>query len=214
MKHVFISYVHEDSEMVKNLSYHLTSKGVNVWLDRNNILPGVRWKDAIREAIQEGNFFIACFSQAYSSRDKTYMNEELTLAIEGLRQFSAHRAWFIPVLLSDCKIPNIDIGAGKTLNDIQAVFLYKNWDDGIQRILEVVQPIAPEEIRWQKILAEHKQRPYKPRCVMCGETYGVDNIYICSVCGVDYCFHCVWELEKIEDDTMNRWKCPCGGELR
>jgi hypothetical protein len=36
-----------------------------LWLDKTDIKPGYRWKDAIREAISEGDFFIACFSEAY-----------------------------------------------------------------------------------------------------------------------------------------------------
>ncbi len=78
MAHVFISYVHENEEDVQRLCDELTRHGVKVWLDRNDIKPGFRWKDAIREAIQQGDFFIACFSEQYRSRDKNYMNEELT----------------------------------------------------------------------------------------------------------------------------------------
>jgi hypothetical protein len=72
------------------------------------------------------------------------MNEELTLAIEELRQFSTERVWFIPVLLSECDVPARKIGGGETLRDITWVPLYENWDIGIQRILEVIRPIPPE----------------------------------------------------------------------
>ena len=61
------------------------------------------------------------------------MNEELTLAIEELRQFASDREWFIPVLLSECDIPARSIGGGETLLDINWVPLYENWDAGIQK---------------------------------------------------------------------------------
>ena len=77
-KHVFVSYIRENSEEVDKFCDELTKHGVHVWLDRNKIQPGVRWKDAIRNAIRRGDFFIACFSKEYTSRDKSYMNEELT----------------------------------------------------------------------------------------------------------------------------------------
>ena len=143
-EHVFISYVRENSKEVDNLCDELSKHGVHVWLDRNKIQPGVKWKDAVRNAIRRGNFFIACFSKEYTSRDKTFMNEELTLAIEELRQFSTERVWFIPVLLSECDVPARKIGGGETLRDITWVPLYENWDIGIQRILEVIRPIPPE----------------------------------------------------------------------
>lgn len=211
MAHVFISYVHEDGDTVQKLCDRLEFAGVSVWLDRNSIQPGRRWKNAIREGIENGNFFIACFSDAYHNRQKTYMNEELTLAIEELRQYPTNRAWFIPVLLSDCPIPEISIGAGSDLGDIQAVALFNDWDAGVNKIIEVINPVPPEEIRWQEIMDAHQVRPGKPTCDLCGERYSIDNMYICSKCGADYCYHCVWKFERRED---GKWNCPCGGILR
>jgi len=160
MSHVFISYVRENQEEVDRLCDELTKHGINIWLDRNDIAPGTRWKQAIRRAIREGAFFIACFSEEYSARSMTYMNEELIEAIEILRQRSIDQPWFIPVKLSDCEIPHRDIGAGETLRDLQWVDLYAAWEAGIQRIVGVIQsaPIAielssKEELRSRIILA-------------------------------------------------------------
>ena len=78
MPNVFLSYVRENQEEVGLLIKELQKHGINVWFDRNSITPGSRWKDAIRSAIRKGDYFIACFSEAYTSEQKTYMNEELT----------------------------------------------------------------------------------------------------------------------------------------
>ena len=147
MSHVFISYVTESWEAVDKIHKKLKSHGINVWLDRDDIKPGAHWKQAIREAIRQGAFFIACFSKEYNKRDKTYMNEELTVAIEELRQHPTDRVWFIPVKLNTCKIPDRNIGGGETLNDIQHVKLYKNWDNGIQRIIDVIQAESSDPTR-------------------------------------------------------------------
>ena len=71
------------------------------------------------------------------------MNEELTIAIEELRQHSTDQSWFIPIRLNECEIPDRDIGAGKTLRSLQRVELYpkRKRNDGIKRILKVIQPI-------------------------------------------------------------------------
>jgi len=140
-RHVFISYVRENQEQIDRLCQDLDRNGVKVWLDRKSIKPGARWKDAIREAIRHGDFFIACFSDEYTSKTKSYMNEELTLAIEELRQFASGREWFIPVLLSECEVPARSIGAGESLLDINWVPLYEDWSLGIQKILSVIKPI-------------------------------------------------------------------------
>ena len=146
MTHVFISYVRENSCDVQKLCDDLTERGINVWLDRSSIQPGVRWKNAIRNAIKQGDFFIACFSKEYHERSKTYMNEELTIAIDELRQFPINRSWFIPVLLSECNIPARNIGGGETLLDFQWVSLHDDWANGVERIVEIVNPL-PKDIR-------------------------------------------------------------------
>ena len=85
MRHVFISYVRENRDIVDRLAAELKRRGVIVWLDRNDIEPGARWQDAIKKAIRSGKFFLACFSREFNERDRSYMNEELTLAIGELR---------------------------------------------------------------------------------------------------------------------------------
>jgi outer membrane protein assembly factor BamB len=136
--HVFISYVHDDAPIVEKLHEELVTQGIKVWLDRENISPGERWRAAIRRAIIEGAYFIACFSASYSQRTKTFMNEELVLAIEELRQRPTDRVWFIPVKLSQCEIPDRNIGAGETLTDLQYVDLSNDWEKGLGRIVSTM----------------------------------------------------------------------------
>jgi hypothetical protein len=139
---VFVSYVREDQETVARLANELSAYGIKVWLDKTELKPGHRWKDAIREAISQGDFFIACFSEAYQRRSKSYMNEELTLAIDELRKRPTDRAWFIPVLLSESEVPARGISASETLRDIQWVALHHNWEEAVIRIATAIDPDA------------------------------------------------------------------------
>lgn len=138
MKHVFISYVREDQDVVDRLCRELRSRDVEVWLDREEILPGQRWREAIRGAIRNGAFFIACFSKHYTSRSRNYMNEELTIAIEEIRLRTTSITWFIPVRLSRCQVPERSIGAGETLLDLQWVDLFSDWQRDIKKILRTM----------------------------------------------------------------------------
>jgi hypothetical protein len=61
---------------------------------QKKIEPGARWPDAIKNAIRDGKFFLACFSREFNERDRSYMNEELTLAIDELRERPSSRSWF------------------------------------------------------------------------------------------------------------------------
>ena len=106
MSHVFISYVKENQETVDRLAEVLSYKGANVWLDREQIDPGTDWKTAIRRAIENGSYFIACFSKAHKQRKKSVMNEELTVAIQELRKTQQDNPFFISVLLDECEVPD------------------------------------------------------------------------------------------------------------
>ncbi len=140
MSHVFISYVRDDAKLVDQLVSELRRPGIDIWLDRERINPGKRWKESLRDAIQNGSFFLACFSANSTARERSHMNEELTLAIEELRLRSTDRVWFLPVLLSACNPPSRPIGAGETLRDLQWTDLTKNWKSGIARLIGTISP--------------------------------------------------------------------------
>jgi len=134
MSHIFISYVRENSDAVSKLAASLRAAGADVWLDRNDISPGQSWQSAIREGIQSGAYFIACFSPEYLAKPGSYMADEIALAIESLRAKSSHRGWFIPVRLAECTIPNEAIGGGDTLQSLQWVDLFPDWNYGLRQL--------------------------------------------------------------------------------
>lgn len=140
---VFISYVRDNTQEVHRLCDDLKRSGIDVWLDLKDLEPGQRWKDVVKDAISQGDYFIACFSQESEKRAKTYMREELILACEELRQRPRTRVWFIPVRISPCEIPELPIGPGETLRDIQTINLWPSWPSGIYRIINVVLPRGP-----------------------------------------------------------------------
>ncbi|MGI5187310.1 toll/interleukin-1 receptor domain-containing protein [Promicromonospora sp. CA-289599] len=124
-KHVFISYVHEDSPRVDELCKVLTAAQIPYWRDRKDLGPGDAWKQKIRNAIQSGSLvFLACFSEQSVAKAKSYMNEELTLAAEELRLRAPGRPWLIPLRLDSVEMPQWDLGAGRTLDDFNRVDLF------------------------------------------------------------------------------------------
>ena len=143
MTHVFISYLHEDDKAVARLVDALRSGGISVWLDREQIMPGQRWKAAIRHAIQDGAYFLACFSKSLSARSRSYLHEELTLAIEELRQRPIDRTWFIPLLLEPCSVPRRSIGGGETLHDIQWIDASQDWERAMDLLISVLSQGSP-----------------------------------------------------------------------
>lgn len=136
VKHVFISYVHEDEEMVAELRKALKVGGIRVWTD-HDLKPGDFWEKVIQEKIQDAGFLVACFSHASAARPASYMKKELEAAMNALGAPTPQRPWLIPVLLSEMAIPGIHVG-GVPLNATDVVHLYREWDHGIQGIRDQV----------------------------------------------------------------------------
>jgi hypothetical protein len=138
--HAFISYVREDSLHVDQLQRRLEAASVPVWRDTADLWPGEDWRTKIRQAITDDTLvFIACFSQQSLRREKSYQNEELTLAIEQLRLRRPNDPWLIPVRFDAIDIPDRDIGAGRTLASIQRADLFGDrFGEEINRLVAAV----------------------------------------------------------------------------
>lgn len=137
-KKVFISYVRENYDKVAQVCNKFSDEGIDYWIDRENIEPGILWKIAIKNAISKGAYFLACFSKQYAEKPEPYMNEEILLAIDILRKKPLDSGWFIPIKLNTCNIPNYEIGGGKYLHDIQYLDFTKDWDSNINKLVEKI----------------------------------------------------------------------------
>lgn len=138
--HAFISYVREDTPEVDRLEADLKSAGIPVWRDVRDLWPGKYWKREIRLAIENGSCaFIACFSHNSRARAVTHQREELILAVECLRRRAPERTWMYPVRLDDGPISDYDLGAGRTLSDLQRTDLFgPNRDVNFDRLVESI----------------------------------------------------------------------------
>ena len=139
--HAFISYVREDSNEVDALEHMLEAAGVPVWRDTASLWPGEDWHAKIRDAItRDALVFIACFSSHSAARRKSYMNAELLLAIDQLRLRQPDDPWLIPVRFDDCRVPDFELGPGRTLGSIHQADLFGPSRDGAAaRLVAAVQ---------------------------------------------------------------------------
>jgi hypothetical protein len=156
--HAFISYVREDSQQVGRLRARLEAAGVPVWLDTDKIAPGDDWPGKIRRAINDDALvFVACFSANSVSRAESFQNEELNQAIEQLRRRQPTNPWLIPVRFSDCQIPNLDIGGGRTLSQLSYVDIFGDREEegAKQLIKSVLRALRPQTSSPDEYVASH-----------------------------------------------------------
>jgi small GTP-binding protein len=137
---VFISYIKENENEINVICDAFRNIGIDFFLDRNDIQVSERWEDSIRNEIRNGTFFLACFSREYNLKYISYINEELNLAIDELRLRSTDKSWFIPIKLNQCEIPNLSIGEGEFLSDIQWIDLSIELNRGLTQLARLVKP--------------------------------------------------------------------------
>ena len=121
--HVFLSYCRENKTEVSRLRDNLIEAGEQVWWDQD-ILPGQDWKHEIRKAMRAAYAVVLCLSRETSSRITTGIYPEVLDAIGAYREYAPGSIFLIPVRISECEMPPIEIDATRTLDRLQYVDLF------------------------------------------------------------------------------------------
>src|SRR5512135_1484614 len=143
MPRVFLSYSRNDFAEVSRLRADLTAHGIEVWWDKD-ILPGQDWKYEIREAMKRSNAVILCLSGQGLQRTRSFIYPEVYDAIAAYRERRPGEIFPIPIRLSECEIPSIEIDGARTLDRLHFVDLFPpdRRDEGVRNILRTLDRIA------------------------------------------------------------------------
>jgi len=101
---IFLSYSRKDVGTVNDLYEKLKSYGFSPWQDHRDILPGQDWMEAIRKAIREAPFFLACMS-THSVSHRGVIQREIREALDVLQEKLDEDIFLIPVRLEECQVP-------------------------------------------------------------------------------------------------------------
>jgi len=128
---VFIAYAIEDLPLAMRLYVELKAAGTAPWLDRIKLLPGQCWSRCIERAIENSDFFVACFSMA-SATKKGQFPYELRHALRCADRMPLDDAFILPVRLEKCGIPR-SISA-----QMQYVDLFPDWEKGLTSVISAI----------------------------------------------------------------------------
>src|SRR5262245_28808230 len=126
---IFISYDREDAVRVKQLYRRLADAGFQPWLDREHIIPGMKWKPVIKKALKQSDFVLVCLS-ATSINNRGSLQREIKQALEQAEEKLEHDVYLIPTRLDDCEVPD-------ALSEIQWVDLFEH--DGWRLLLNAIE---------------------------------------------------------------------------
>lgn len=139
-KHVFLSYCRDNQAEVQRLRDDLITAGETVWWDQD-IHPGQDWKFEIRQAMQSAYAVVLCLSKETAAHANSGIYPEAANAINFYREYPPGSIFLIPVRLSPCNIPSVEIDATKTLDRLQCQDLFpsENYAAGFNRLLAAIQ---------------------------------------------------------------------------
>ena len=134
MPNVFLSYSRADAKMVDRIAEDLTRNGVDLWMDRLNLVAGQEWLPQIHRAISIADFMVVFLSESgLRSEAVVYEYEK---AFE--RQGKAGGTRLIPVLLEKIELPD-------RLSRIQYIDFTGSYFQGFQQLLRALEvPIGPK----------------------------------------------------------------------
>lgn len=137
MTKVFLSYARLDHDRARALYDELNAlPDLDVWFDKVDLLPGARWKPAIRKAIRESRYFIALLSRR-STSVAGYRHSELRQAVEVMEQFPDEFIFLIPTRLEECEPPVA------VLEELTYADLFPDWDAGVANLAKAMGVSAP-----------------------------------------------------------------------
>jgi hypothetical protein len=129
---VFLAYAKEDARRAERLYGALETAGFVPWMDTRKLLPGQNWPRAIESAIENSDFFVACFSSA-SVNKKGGFQAEIRYALDCARRMPLDEIFVVPVRLDTCRVPK------SIQRELQYVDLFPDWSEGIHRMVTTMQ---------------------------------------------------------------------------
>jgi|SRR4026207_180120 len=125
---VFLCYSHTDNDAVQALCSRLKKDDIEIWLDKEKLLPGQDWEYEIRNAILKSNVVIVCLSRHFN-KQRGYRHEELKIALEKAASLPDGEIFIIPARLEKCDLPN-------SLSHLHRVDLFEA--DGYKKLMRAL----------------------------------------------------------------------------
>lgn len=134
---IFIAHANEDKPQVRELYTKLKQAGYKPWLDEEDLIPGLNWREEIPKALKSSDLFLACLSST-SIKKRGYIQREFKMAMDMLAEMPPGTIYLIPLKLDDCEIPELRQSEyGLNLRDLQWLDYWK--PNGFEKLIKAVQ---------------------------------------------------------------------------
>ncbi|MCR9246512.1 MAG: TIR domain-containing protein [bacterium] len=96
---VFICHASENAEIARRIHDELERKGLDPWLDKDDLRGGDQWSPLIEKTIDESDFFLLLNSAelAAKTKERAFVNKEINIALESKKWRRSE--YIVPVCL-------------------------------------------------------------------------------------------------------------------
>lgn len=127
-KKIFISYASQDVDAARSVHAELSgAPGVQPWFDQVDLLGGVRWDHAIRDAIRDSDAFIFLMSET-STAKRGYVQREVRAALDVVDSLPESSIFILPLRLDPCD-PHF-----RSMAEFQYIDMFPDWQLGVDRL--------------------------------------------------------------------------------
>ena len=102
---VFLCHASENKDYAENLFAKLKDKGIDTWLDKENIRGGDAWNSLIETVITKDiDYFVVLQSKTFNQKIESYFNKEIKVALDRQALFGEQINFIIPTLIETCEM--------------------------------------------------------------------------------------------------------------
>jgi TolB-like protein len=98
---IFLSYASDDAEAAARIAAALSTAGLEVWFDKNELRGGDVWDQKIRHQIRDCALFIPVISAHTQARTEGYFRLEWRLADQRTHLMARNKPFIVPVCVDD-----------------------------------------------------------------------------------------------------------------
>jgi len=128
---LFISYSSLDENEARSLYKFLIKHKLDVWFDKESLLPGQNWTIEINKAIKKSDIFILLLSSNSVDR-KGYFQKEMKIAKSVLDKLPDDHIYFLPIRIDNCSIP-------EDISNIHWIDLFPDSEFGLRKIINAIE---------------------------------------------------------------------------
>jgi CheY-like chemotaxis protein len=193
MTKVFLSYSRADETHAERLYKQLTEYGLDVWFDKESLLPGQSWEEEIRQEIQRSDYVILLLSKK-SVGKRGFFQKEVRLALEVLDTIPIGHVYLLPIRIDECEVP-------ARLTTIQYLDLFPQSNHSLEKLYKSIK--LYDEIRSRAEAAETQEDNVEAiRLLLVNDQPATMNFVVdlWKSCGVtvDYAFDVPQAIHAIE----------------